>query len=301
MSAPRNGERQRSSPLVKRIARENNVDVSQISGSGIGGRVTKHDILAFIGDKGTGDREQVAARPPLAGPRVPSDREEIQPLSVMRKKIAEHMVLSQRTSAHVHSVFHVNFSHVEKIRHARKDDYERAGAKLTYMAFITKAVIDALRRHPIVNASLDGDSVVYKKDVNIGIAVALDAGLIVPVIKNAGEKNLLGLSRAIVDVAERARAKQLKPEEVHGGTFTITNPGQFGAQFGMPIINQPQVAILGVGTIEKRPVVVDDAIAIRTMAYLTLGYDHRLIDGAVADQFMSDVKKQIEQFDPNQV
>ena len=169
------------------------------------------------------------------------------------------------------------------------------------MAFIAKAVIDALRRHPILNASLDGDNVVYKKDVNLGIAVALESGLIVPVIKNADEKNLLGLSRAIADVAERARAKQLKPEEVHGGTFTITNPGQSGAQFGMPIINQPQVAILGVGTVEKRPVVVDDGIAIRTMAYLTLGFDHRLIDGAVADQFMADIKQNLEHFDANQV
>jgi 2-oxoglutarate dehydrogenase E2 component (dihydrolipoamide succinyltransferase) len=169
------------------------------------------------------------------------------------------------------------------------------------MAFIAKAVIDAIRRHPIVNASLDGDNIVYKKDVNLGIAVALESGLIVPVIKNADEKNLLGLSRAIADVAERARSKQLKPDEVQGGTFTITNPGQFGAQFGMPIINQPQVAILGVGTIEKRPVVVEDAIAIRTMAYLTLGYDHRLVDGAVADQFMSEVKRGIENFDSGQV
>jgi len=161
--------------------------------------------------------------------------------------------------------------------------------------------MDALRRHPIVNASLEGDNVVYKKDINLGIAVALEGGLIVPVIKNADEKNLLGLSRAIADIADRARARELKPDDVHGGTFTITNPGQFGAQFGMPIINQPQVAILGVGTIEKRPVVVDDAIVIQTMAYLTLGYDHRLIDGAVADQFMSDVKTQLEHFDPNQV
>jgi 2-oxoglutarate dehydrogenase E2 component (dihydrolipoamide succinyltransferase) len=168
------------------------------------------------------------------------------------------------------------------------------------MAFIARAVIDALQRHPIVNAALDGDSIVYKQDVHLGIAVALETGLIVPVIKNAGEKNLLGLSRAISDVATRARAKQLKPDEVHGGTFTITNPGQLGSQFGMPIINQPQVAILGVGTVEKRPVVVDDALAIRTMAYLTLGFDHRLVDGAVADQFMSDVKKNIEQFDQNQ-
>ena len=275
--------RQKSSPLVRRIARENNVDVARITGSGLGNRVTKQDILEYL-------------RSPNLGDRV-----EIQPLSPMRKKIAEHMILSRRTSAHVHSVFHVNFSDVERIRHAKKEAYEKLGAKLTYMAFIAKAVIDTLRRHPIVNASLDGDNVVYKKDVNLGIAVALEHGLIVPVIKNADEKNLLGLIHAIADVAERAHAKQLKPEEVHGGTFTITNPGQFGAQFGMPIINQPQVAILGVGTIEKRPVVVDDGITTRTMAYLTLGYDHRLIDGAVADQFMSDVKKHLEHFDPNQV
>jgi 2-oxoglutarate dehydrogenase E2 component (dihydrolipoamide succinyltransferase) len=211
------------------------------------------------------------------------------------------MVLSRRTSAHVHSVFHVNFSQVEKIRQQHKAEYEARGAKLTYMAFIAKAAIDALRRHPIVNASLDGDNVVYKQDVNLGIAVALETGLIVPVIRNADERNLLGLSRAIADLADRARAKQLKPEEVQGGTFTITNPGQYGAQFGLPIINQPQVAILGVGTIEKRPVVVDDALAIRTMAYLTLGFDHRLIDGAVADQFMADIKQQLEQFDSSQV
>jgi 2-oxoglutarate dehydrogenase E2 component (dihydrolipoamide succinyltransferase) len=219
----------------------------------------------------------------------------------MRRKIAEHMILSRRTSAHVHSVFHVSFATVEKIRQQKKADYERSGTKLTYMAFIAKAVIDALRRHPVVNASLDGDNVIYRKDIHLGIAVALDSGLIVPVIKGADEKNMLGLSRAIADIAERARGKQLKPDEVHGGTFTITNPGQYGAQFGMPIINQPQVAILGVGTIEKRPVVIDDAIAIRTMAYLTLGYDHRLVDGAVADQFMSDIKNQLEHFDVNQV
>ena len=202
-------------------------------------------------------------------------------MSVMRKKIAEHMVLSRRTSAHVHSVFEVNFARVAQIREAKKAEYERAGAKLTYMSFIIKAVVDALRAVPIVNASVDGDNIVYHKDINIGIAVALDWGLIVPVIKNADEKNLLGLSRAVADLASRARAKQLKPDEVPGGTFTITNPGVFGALFGMPIINQPQVAILGVGNIEKRPVVIDDAIAIRPMAYLTLGYDHRLIDGAV--------------------
>jgi len=286
--------RQKSSPLVRRIAKEHNVDITQIAGSGIGGRVTKHDILGYL-DHDTEEQHPQPATP-SSGARV-----EIQPLSVMRRKIAEHMILSRRTSAHVHSVFHVNFSALEKIRQLKKSEYERVGAKLTYMSFIAKAVIDALRRHPIINASLDGDNVVYKKDINIGVAVALDSGLIVPVIKNADEKNLLGLSRAIADVAERARGKQLKPEEVHGGTFTITNPGQFGAQFGMPIINQPQVAILGVGTIEKRPVVIDDAIAIRTMAYLTLGYDHRLVDGAVADQFMSDVKNLLENFDVNQV
>jgi 2-oxoglutarate dehydrogenase E2 component (dihydrolipoamide succinyltransferase) len=195
----------------------------------------------------------------------------------------------------------VDFSSIGKIREQKKAEYERLGAKLTYMAFIAKATIDALRRHPIVNASMDEQHVIYKKDINLGIAVALDTGLIVPVIPNADEKNLLGLSRAIADMADRARAKQLKPEEVHAGTFTITNPGQFGAQFGMPIINQPQVAILGVGTIEKRPVVIDDAIAIRTMAYLTLGFDHRLIDGAVADEFMVDIKHQLEHFDPDQV
>jgi pyruvate dehydrogenase E2 component (dihydrolipoamide acetyltransferase) len=306
--------RQKSSPLVRRIAREHNVDIAQLSGSGIGGRVTKNDILEYLDNPPSQPPQApsapasvptavpAAARPEVHVPAyAPGDRVDVQPLTVMRKKIAEHMVLSRRTSAHVHSVFHVNFSKADKIRQAKKAEYERMGAKLTFMSFIAKAVIDAIRRHPVINSSLDGDNVVYKKDVNLGIAVALDNGLIVPVIKNADEKNILGLSRAIADVANRARAKQLKPEEVHGGTFTITNPGTFGAQFGMPIINQPQVAILGVGIIEKRPVVVDDAIAIRTMAYLTLGYDHRLIDGAVADEFMADVKNQIENFDPNQI
>ena len=311
--------RRKSSPLVRRIAQEHDVDISAIAGSGIGGRVTKHDILAHVNrDPGSGIRdprtalravpesrsgEPRTAEPRTGGPRIPDpgSRIEVQPLSPMRRRIAEHMVLSRRTSAHVHSVFHVNFSHVERLRREKKEEYAHLGARLTYLAFIAKAVADAIRRHPIVNASLDGDNVVYKKDVNLGVAVALESGLIVPVIRNADEKNLLGLSRAIADVADRARAKQLKPEEVQGGTFTITNPGQLGAQFGMPIINQPQVAILGVGTIEKRPIVVDDAIAIRTMAYLTLGYDHRLIDGAVADEFMSDVRQQIEEFDPNQV
>jgi 2-oxoglutarate dehydrogenase E2 component (dihydrolipoamide succinyltransferase) len=309
------GHRHKSSPLVRRIARENQVDVARVSGTGLGGRVTKQDILDYlgkesgIGDRGsegdqgsaTGDRRsgkeaREEVRFPAPDPRSP----EIRPMSAMRKKIAEHMVLSKRTSAHVHSVFHVDFSEVERIRQQKKAEYGRLGTKLTYMAFIAKAVIDALRRHPVVNASLDGDNIVHHSSVNLGIAVALEHGLIVPVIRNADEKNLLGLSRAIADMADRARAKQLTPDEVHGGTFTITNPGQFGAQFGMPIINQPQVAIIGVGTIEKRAVVVDDGIAIRPMAYLTLGFDHRLIDGAVADQFMADIKQSLEHFDPNQ-
>ena len=298
--------RQKSSPLVRRIAREHHVDITQLHGSGIGGRVTKHDILGYLGEEHeppAGITAPGPAAPPAARAPVyqPGDRVEVKPLSVIRRKIAEHMILSRRTSAHVHSVFHVNFSAVEKIRQQKKAEYERVGAKLTYMAFIAKAVVDALRRHPIVNTSLDGDNVIYKKDINLGIAVALETGLIVPVIKNADERNVLGLSRAIADIAERARNKQLKPEEVHGGTFTITNPGQFGSQFGIPIINQPQVAILGVGTIEKRAVVIDDAIAIRPMAYLTLGYDHRLIDGAVGDQFMASIKEQLEHFDPEQV
>jgi 2-oxoglutarate dehydrogenase E2 component (dihydrolipoamide succinyltransferase) len=314
--------RHKSSPLVRRIAKEHNVDVSQIHGSGLGGRVTKHDILEYLESpprqrKAPGPEPQspmpeqrLQSKAQSPEPRVSSpeakapvpvyregERVEIEPLSVMRKKIAEHMVMSRRTSAHVHSVFHVNFSTVARIREQKKAEYEQLGTKLTFMAFIAKAVISALRRFPIVNASLDGDNIVYRKDINVGIAVALEAGLIVPVIKHADEKNLLGLSRSIADLAERARAKQLKPDEVQGGTFTITNPGQFGSQFGLPIINQPQVAILGVGTIEKRPVVVDDAIAIRTMSYLTLGYDHRLIDGATGDQFMAEVKQQIENFD----
>jgi len=293
--------RQRTSPLVRRIAKEHNLDVSQIHGSGTHGRVTKQDILEYLEEHASGGDVPPPGQQARAERPAQEGSVDIRPLSIMRKKIAEHMILSRRTSAHVHSVFHVNFATVDALRKASKASYEARGAKLTYMSFIAKAIVDALRRHPIVNASVDENNIIYRKDINLGIAVAIDGGLIVPVIKNADEKNLLGLSRAIVDVAERARTKQLKPEEVHGGTFTITNPGHFGAQFGMPIINQPQVAILGVGTIEKRPVVIDDAIGIRPMAYLTLGYDHRLIDGATADQFMADVKKALEEFDEAQV
>ena len=304
---PSGNGRRRSSPLVRRIAKEHNVDIAQIAGSGIGGRVTKDDILGFI-EQGEGRLEPAAASSRASAapaqaraPQTvrPSGADRVEKMSVMRRKIAEHMVLSTRTSAHVYSVFHVNFSEIDKLRQQKKAEYEAVGAKLTYMAFIARVVVEALHHHPTINASIDGDNVVYKKDINLGIAVALDDGLIVPVIRNADEKNVLGLSRAIADVAERARAKRLNPDEVHDGTFTITNPGQFGAQFGMPIINQPQVAILGIGTIEKRPVVIADAIGIRTMAYLTLGYDHRLVDGAVADQFMADVKRRLECFDAN--
>jgi pyruvate dehydrogenase E2 component (dihydrolipoamide acetyltransferase) len=296
--------RQRSSPLVRKIARENSVDISQLQGTGIAGRVTKDDILQYIasGQPKQGQAGQVgqAGRGEPPKPATVGVAGQVVPMSVMRKKIAEHMIASRRTSAHVHSVFEVNFSRVAQIREAKRAEYERAGAKLTYLSFIIKAAIDTLRAMPVLNASIDGDNIVYHKEINVGIAVALDWGLIVPVIKNADERNLLGLSRAIADLANRARNKQLKPDEVAGGTFTVTNPGTFGAQFGMPIINQPQVAILGVGAIEKRPVVIDDAIAIRPMAYLTLGYDHRLVDGAVADQFMAMVEQRLENWDPAQ-
>jgi pyruvate dehydrogenase E2 component (dihydrolipoamide acetyltransferase) len=305
---------------VRRIAKEHNVDISQLHGTGIAGRVTKADILGYLEDQAgrvsqpgqTGQAGQVGqagvvpfsaqGRGGVVGQIGPAGRmtaDTVEKMSVMRKRIAEHMVLSRKTSAHVHSVFEVNFTRIAQIRNARKAEFERAGTKLTYLSFIAKAAIDALHMVPIVNASVDGENIVYHKDVNIGIAVALDWGLIVPVVKHADEKNLLGLSRTIADLANRARAKQLKLEEVQGGTFTITNPGVFGALFGMPIINQPQVAILGVGYVEKRPVVVDDAIAIRPMAYLTIGYDHRVIDGAVADEFMSIVKRSLENWDVN--
>jgi pyruvate dehydrogenase E2 component (dihydrolipoamide acetyltransferase) len=321
--------RERSSPLVRKIAKEHDIEISQIRGTGIAGRVTKDDILLFLAgqegskagkqefkggglqgqeakvgrQEGKGERQEARAPAPVPAPPkfTPGAGDVVEKMSPMRKRIAEHMILSRRTSAHVHSVFEVNFSRLAQIREARKSEFERAGAKLTYMSFIIKAAVDALRAVPVVNASVDGDSVIYHQDINIGIAVALDWGLIVPVIKEADEKNLLGLSRAVIDLANRARGKQLKPDEVQGGTFTITNPGVFGALFGTPIINQPQVAILGVGNVEKRPVVIDDAIAIRPMAYLTLGYDHRVIDGAVADHFMSNVKKQLETWDPNAV
>jgi len=288
--------RQKSSPLVRRIAGEHHVDIAHVHGSGISGRVTKHDILTYIDE-----RHRVPSRPGAGhgdGLHIPAfqagEAVDLQPMSVMRRKIAEHMIYSRRTSAHVHSVFEIDFTRVAAARQAHRAEFEQAGVKLTYLSFISKAVADALREMPVVNAAIDGDRIAYKKDVNLGFAVALDWGLIVPVVHRADEKSLLGIAKGIADVAARARAKQLKPEDVQGGTFTITNPGSFGTLFGMPIINQPQVAILAVGTIEKRVVVVDDMIAMRQRGYLTLGYDHRLVDGAVADEFMSRVKATLE-------
>ena len=288
--------RQKSSPLVRRIAKEHNVDLKLVQGTGISGRVTKHDILGYI--ESAGGKQPAGAPPPSPGPVFqPGESVRIEPMSVMRRKIAEHMVLSARTSPHVYSVYEVNFARVAALREKHREQYESAGAKLTYTAFVAKVIVDALRQFPFANASLDGDKIVYKQDINLGIAVALENGLIVPVIRKADERNLLGLSRAINDLANRARAKKLNAEEVQAGTFTITNPGIFGALYGLPLINQPQVAILGVGTIEKRPVVIDDAIAIRPMCHLTLGYDHRLIDGADAGRFLSFVKERLERYE----
>src|SRR3954466_5908415 len=301
--------RQKSSPLVRRIAREHNVDIRQINGTGISGRVTKNDILGFIetassapSTSAPGGATEAKGRRPSGPPAhipafKPGDKVEIVPMTIMRKKIAEHMVLSAHTSPHVYSVYEVDFHRLSKLRDKKKAEYEKNGAKLSFTALIAKATVDAIRAFPIVNASIDGDNIVYKKDINLGIAVALDQGLLVPVIRNADERNLLGLSRAIDDLATRARSKKLNPDEVQGGTFTITNPGIFGAVYGLPLINQPQVAILGVGVIEKRAVVVDDAIAIHPTCHLSLGYDHRLIDGADAGRFLAYLKDRLENFD----
>jgi pyruvate dehydrogenase E2 component (dihydrolipoamide acetyltransferase) len=279
--------RDRTSPLVRKLAKEHHVDISQIHGTGISGRVTKYDVLDYLEQTGQAGQAGQAGR---AGLAKPGDR--VEPMSAMRKKIADHMVLSRRTSAHVHTVFEMNFSAIVRFREAKRD-----GGKPTYLAFIIAAVARALREVPVINSSIDGDSVIYHKDINIGVAVALDWGLIVPVIKHADTCDLTGISAAIGDLAGRARAKQLTPEDVSGGTFTVTNPGMLGAQFGTPIINQPQTAILAVGAIEKRPAVVNDALAVQTMAYLALGFDHRIIDGAVADGFMSHVKHALEHWD----
>lgn len=304
----------RSSPLVRKMAREHNIDLSKIKGTGIGGRITKQDLESYLaGGAKPAPRVPVPASTPLptapiAAPPPPSataapvttstyaGRVQIEPMSPMRKQIAEHMVMSKRTSAHVNTLFEVDVTNLVKLREREQENFQRTqGVKLTFTSFIAQAVVDAIRQFPILNSSVEGTHVVYKKDIHLGIAVALDWGLIVPVIKNAEDKSFAGIAKAIADLAERARTKKLKPEEVQHGTFTITNPGIFGSLFGTPIINQPQVAILGVGAIIKRPVVVEnDAIAVRSMVLLSLSFDHRVIDGAVADQFMAAIKKRLE-------
>ncbi len=295
--------RTKSSPLVRKIARENNIDISQLQGTGISGRVTKNDILDYLQQPQPQPQPQAPPQvqpsmAPAPPPARPTQSIQLEPLSVMRKKIAQHMIQSKQTSAHVTTVFEYDFTAIEKLRRQYKDAYAERGVKLTYLPFIVQAIVAGLREFPIINASMDDTNVIYHRDMNIGIAVALDWGLIVPVVKNADEKNILGLARVINDLGERARTKKLSPDEVQGGTFTITNPGIYGGLFGTPIINQPQVAILGVGGVKKRPVVIEtkdgDSIAIRSMCIMSLTFDHRLIDGAVADQFMARVRQIIE-------
>ncbi len=308
--------RLRSTPLVRRMARDQGVDISQIQGTGISGRVTKKDLQAYVeaGGPAVAPHQAAAGVVPFQAPSPaatpapslpaipafrPGDNVVVEPMSMMRKKIAEHMVMSKRTSAHVHTIYEIDCSNVMNTRQQVQDDFvRRHGQKLTVTPFVVKACIEALRTVPVVNASVDGDNIVYKKDINVGVAVALDWGLIVPVIHRADELSLVGINNRVADLAGRARSKQLKPEEVQGGTFTVTNPGVFGSLFGTPIINQPQVAILGMGMIEKRVRVVENnAIVIKPMMYTCLSYDHRIIDGAVADQFMGAFKETMETAD----
>ena len=303
--------RTKSSPLVRKIAAEHGLDIAALQGSGIAGRVTKKDIVGFIESGAQAPARIASMHAPGGVSRGPEDHgpvpepwpgDVVEPMSKMRALISDHMVMSRRTSAHVTSFFEVDFTRVAKIRHKKRAEFEASyGQKLTYMPFIIKAVVDGLRAFPIMNASVAGHNLIYRKQVNIGIAVALDWGLIVPVIKNADDLSLSGLTRSLNDLANRARSKKLSPEEVQGGTFTITNPGVFGSLMGTPIINQPQVGIMGVGAIEKRPKVMpgvdgEDTIAIRTCAYFSLSFDHRVIDGAVADEFLAHVKKGIETY-----
>ena len=328
-SAPQDGGRVHSSPLVRRMAKEHGIDLSTVQGTGAGGRISKQDIEAVIAGSGGAPAAVPsvvsipAARPVLvpsapapatvAAPGAPGmhaqvaletavPREkiyfgnyEVQSMSTMRQRIAEHMVTSKRVSAHVYSVDEIDMTKIAVLRAKSKEEFEkRYETKLTFMPFFVKAAVAGLRAFPTLNASLDGTNIVIHKDINIGIAVALDWGLLVPVVKNADEKNLLGIQRTMNDLAERARSKKLRPEEVQESTFSITNPGVFGGLFGLPVINQPNVGILGLGAIEKRPVVVDDAIAIRSMCYVTLSYDHRVVDGAIAHQFLHKVKETLE-------
>jgi 2-oxoglutarate dehydrogenase E2 component (dihydrolipoamide succinyltransferase) len=304
------------SPLVRKMAREMNLDLSKVKGTGAGGRITKQDVEAFAAQQAHAVAAPSAPLPPAApaapatmaptpvaptpvAPLSPASagqaKTRIEPLSTMRQKIAEHMVMSKRTSPHVTTIHKIDMTKVAKMRERYKATFQsNYGFSLTYLPFITRSTVAALHQFPLLNASLDGNSIIYHNEINIGIAVALENGLIVPVIRNADEKNIAGLQRSIVDLAARARSRQLKPDEIQGGTFSITNFGSFGSMVGTPIINQPQVAILGVGTVDKTPVVIDDAIAIRSICHLSLSFDHRLIDGALADQFMTKVKQVLE-------
>ena len=290
------GKRIRSSPLVRRIAQEKGIDLALVgTGTGAGGRITKRDILAYL------DRQERAVAPAVATTAFPPAPEsrfgefETQPLSAMRQSIAEHMVRTKRVSPHVSTIHPVDCTRIAKLRSASKDQFlQQNGTKLTFMPFFLQAASSALKAFPVVNASLDGKDLVMHKDINIGIAVALDWGLIVPVIRDADEKSVVGLQRAVNDLAQRARSKALKPDEISEGTFSISNYGGYNALLATPAINQPQVAILGVGSVTKTPVVIDDAIAIRSISYLTLSFDHRVIDGAVADQFLEHMRGIIE-------
>ncbi|HLK66691.1 MAG TPA: dihydrolipoamide acetyltransferase family protein [Bryobacteraceae bacterium] len=321
------------SPLVRKLARDHNVDLGRVKGTGAGGRITKYDVESYVAQMGSQPAappahapqpptaapatpppspapqpQAPAPQPPAAAPVAPPPaaasaplppagvaKTRIEPLSTMRIKIAEHMVMSKRTSPHVTTVHRVDMTKVAKMRERHKHQFQaNYGFSLTYLPFITRAAVVALRQFPLLNSSLDGNNIVYHNEINIGIAVALENGLIVPVIRAADEKNVLGLQRSVVDLAARARSRQLKPDEVQGGTFSITNFGSFGSLMGTPVINQPQVAIMGVGTVDKTPVVIDDAIAIRSICHLSLSFDHRLIDGALADQFMTKVKQVLE-------
>jgi 2-oxoglutarate dehydrogenase E2 component (dihydrolipoamide succinyltransferase) len=292
---PRRGLR--ASPLVRRMAQEEGIDLREIEGTGLGGRITKRDILNYLSER---ERIVEVTRPLVQqaqeglGP-VPSDQDEVVPMTAMRRSIAEHMISSRRTSAHVTSIFEVDMTTVVRVKAENAGKFaRREGFKLSLTPFFVKGVVDTLKDFPILNASMVGNDIVYKKDINLGVAVALDWGLIVPVIRQAQQKTLAGMAREVADLSHRARRKQLNPDEVQGGTFTLTNPGVFGSLIGTPIINQPQVAILCVGAVTKRAVVVNDAIAIRPMAYVSLTFDHRLIDGAVADRFLSSLRDRLE-------
>jgi pyruvate dehydrogenase E2 component (dihydrolipoamide acetyltransferase) len=320
--AAHDGGRIHSSPLVRRMASEHGIDLSTVPGTGAGGRISKQDIEAVIAAGGvpaaappasaasaapsrpappppapgaSGAQAHVALETAVPREKIYFGHYEVQPMSAMRQRIAEHMVASKRVSAHVYSVDEIDMTKVAALRAKSRDEFEkRYETKLTFMPFFVKAAVAGLRAFPTLNASLDGTNVVVHKEINIGIAVALDWGLLVPVVKNADEKNILGIQRTMNDLAERARSKKLKPEEVQESTFSITNPGVFGGLFGLPVISQPNVGILGLGAIEKRPVVINDSIAIRSMCYVTLSYDHRVVDGAIAHQFLHKVKETLE-------